>query len=77
MVNLRRLTDQAKKIVDKRGGTDALKEDADEVKDIARGEGSLKDKAKEAGKALKDPGKPGGEEQSGSKFDPPRDVMNS
>ena len=59
MVNFRRLTDQAKKIVDKRGGTDSLKEDADELKDIAKGKGSLKDKAKAAGEAIKDPGAPG------------------
>jgi hypothetical protein len=61
MVNFRRLTDQAKKIVDKRGGTDALKEDAEELKDIAAGKGSLKDKAKAAGQAIKDPGAPGEE----------------
>ena len=61
MVNFRRLADQAKKIVDKRGGTDALKEDADELKDIARGKGSMKDKAKAAGEAIKDPGAPGEE----------------
>jgi len=59
MVNLRRLTDQAKKIVNKRGGSDTLKEDAEELKDIAKGEGSLKDKAKAAGEAVKDPGAPG------------------
>jgi hypothetical protein len=59
MVNLRRLADQAKRIVDKRGGTDALKEDAEELKDIARGEGSLKDKAKAATDAVKEPGAPG------------------
>jgi hypothetical protein len=63
MVNIRRLTDQAKKLVNKRGGTDALKEDADELKDIATGKGSLKDKAKAAGEAVKDPGKPGEPEQ--------------
>ena len=61
MVNFRRLTDQAKRIVDKRGGTDALKEDAEELKDIAAGKGSVKDKAKAAGKAIKDPGAPGEE----------------
>jgi hypothetical protein len=61
MVNFRRLTDRAKKIVDKRGGTDALKEDADELKDIAKGQGSLKDKAKAAGGAIKDPGAEGPE----------------
>ena len=56
MVNFRRLTDQAKKVIDKRGGTEALKEDAEELGGIAKGEGSLKDKAKEAGKAIKEPG---------------------
>ena len=59
MVNLRRLknvADKAKDQVDKRGGTDALKEDASELKAIAKGKGSLKDKAKAAGKAIKDPG---------------------
>jgi hypothetical protein len=59
MVNLRRLTDQAKKLVNKRGGTEALKEDAEELKDIATGKGSVKDKAKAAGEAVKEPGKPG------------------
>jgi hypothetical protein len=58
MVNLRRLADRAKKIVDRRGGTDALKEDATELKDIATGEGTLKDKAKAAADAVKDPGAP-------------------
>lgn len=63
MVNLRRLTDQAKKLVNKRGGTEALKEDAEELKDIAKGKGSLGDKAKAAGGAIKDPGAPGEEQQ--------------
>jgi hypothetical protein len=61
MVNFRRITDQAKKLVEKRGGSDSLKEDAEELKDIAKGEGSLKDKAKAAGEAIKDPGAPGPE----------------
>ena len=57
MVNFRRIADRAKKIVDKRGGTDSLKEDAEELKDIAGGEGSMKDKAKAAGQAIKEPGR--------------------
>jgi hypothetical protein len=60
MVNLRRLrnvADKAKEQVEKRGGSDALKEDAEELKGIAKGKGSLKDKAKAAGKAIKEPGK--------------------
>jgi hypothetical protein len=56
-MNFKRLADQAKKIVDKRGGTGALKEDAAELRNIAKGKGSLSDKAKAAASALKDPGK--------------------
>jgi hypothetical protein len=62
-MNLKGLTDRAKDLVSKRGGTDALKEDAAELKDIAKGEGSVKDKAKAAGQAVKDPGAPGEEPQ--------------
>lgn len=58
-MDLGSLTKKAKQLVDKRGGTDALKDDADELKDIVGGKGSAMDKAKEAGKALKDPGKAG------------------
>ena len=58
-VDFGNLTKKAKQLVDKRGGTDALKEDAEEVKDIVSGEGSAMDKAKAAGEALKDPGKAG------------------
>ena len=39
MVNLRRLTDQAKKIVNKRGGTGALKEDAERAQGHRHGQG--------------------------------------
>jgi hypothetical protein len=53
--NLKKVADKAKQQVDKRGGTDALKEDAEELKGIAKGEGSIKDKAKAAGKAIKEP----------------------
>ena len=62
-MNLKRLTDRAKDLVNKRGGTGALKEDAEELKDIAAGEGSLKNKAKAAGEAIKDPGAPGEQER--------------
>jgi hypothetical protein len=54
--NVKKLADRAKDQVDKRGGTGALKEDAEELKKVAKGEGSLKDKAKAAGEAIKDPG---------------------
>ena len=59
MVNLGRLTRRAKDMVDKRGGTDALKADAEQLREIAKGEGSLKDKAKAAAAAVKDPGRKG------------------
>ena len=67
MVNFKRLADKAKQQVDKRGGTDNLKEDAAELKGIAKGKGSLKDKAKAAGKALKDPGKAEGQQPEAEK----------
>ena len=53
------LTKKAKQLVNKRGGMDALKDDATELKDIAGGRGSMTDKAKEAADALKDTGAPG------------------
>jgi len=59
MVNLGRLTRRAKDMVDKRGGTDALKADAEQLREIAKGEGSLKEKAKAAAAAVKDPGRKG------------------
>lgn len=58
-MDLSKLTDQAKKLIDDRGGMDALQEDAVELKDIATGEGSLTDKAKAAVEAVKDPGAEG------------------
>jgi len=59
MANLGRLAKRAKDLADKRGGSEALKGDANELKDIAKGKGSLKDKAKAAAGALKEPGKAG------------------
>ncbi len=60
-MNLGRLTQRAKRLVEKRGGTDALREDAQELGDIVKGKGSAGDKAKAAAGALKDPGAPGKE----------------
>jgi hypothetical protein len=62
MVNFKKLADKAKDQVDKRGGSDSLKGDANELKGIAKGKGSLKDKAKAAGQAIKDPGAEGPDE---------------
>jgi hypothetical protein len=58
-MDFNRLFRRARKAVDDRGGTDALKKDAEELRDIAKGPGSLGDKAKAAGQAVKDPGAPG------------------
>ncbi len=60
-MNLGRLANRARQLVDKRGGTDALKKDAEELGDIMKGKGSAGDKAKAAASALKDPGAPGKE----------------
>lgn len=50
------IIDKVKGLVDKRGGTDAAKEDAQELRDVAQGEGSNTEKAKDAAEALKEPG---------------------
>ena len=60
-MDFKSITDQAKRLIGKRGGTDSLKEDADELADIARGERSVSDKAKAAADAIKDPGAKGPE----------------
>ena len=60
--NLKKVADKAKDQVEKRGGSEALKRDAGELKSIAKGKGSLKDKAKAAGKALKEPGSQQGDD---------------
>ena len=49
--------------MDKRGGTEALKGDLGELKDIAKSKGSAKDKAKAAGGAIKEPGAKGEDPQ--------------
>jgi hypothetical protein len=56
-MRLGNIANKAKQAVDKRGGMDALKGDAEELKNIAKRKGSLKDKAKAAGQAVKTPGK--------------------
>jgi len=55
-MDLRGLSTKARELVEKRGGTDSLKQDADQLKGIAKGSGSLSDKAKAAVSAIKDPG---------------------
>lgn len=55
-MDLKRLSSRAKDLVEKRGGTESLKQDAEQLKGIAKGSGSISDKAKAAVSALKDPG---------------------
>src|SRR3954453_13922402 len=58
-MDFKSLQRKAKQLIDRRGGTDSLKADAEELKDIAKGPGSVTDKAKRAGEALEDPGAKG------------------
>ncbi len=60
MVNFKKLADRAKDVVDKQGGTDALKGKAERMKQAASGPGSVGDKAKAAAAAAKE--KPAAEE---------------
>jgi hypothetical protein len=55
-MDLKRLSNKAKDLVEKRGGTESLKQDADELRKIAGSKGSLGDKAKAAKEALRRPG---------------------
>jgi hypothetical protein len=55
-MDFKRLQIKAKQLIERRGGTESVKADANELKDIAKGPGSIADKAKRAGDALKDPG---------------------
>ncbi|MDX6647467.1 MAG: hypothetical protein QOK40_3194 [Miltoncostaeaceae bacterium] len=60
---LMRLAGVAKKLIDKRGGTDRLKQDVEELKTIARSEGTLEEKARRAAQRLRQPApeeQPGG-----------------
>lgn len=54
-MNYRMLAKVAKKMVDKRGGTEALKQDLGELQKIAKGKGSVATKAGKATGALKNP----------------------
>lgn len=58
-MNWKRLAGQAKKVIDQRGGTEALKQDAKQVQAALKGEGTTKDKARRVADALKEPGATG------------------
>lgn len=55
-MNFKNIALKAKQAVDKRGGTDALKQDLGQLQKIAKGKGTPTEKAKEAAAALKTPG---------------------
>jgi hypothetical protein len=55
-MNLGQLASRARELVQRRGGTESVKQDAEELRDIASGPGSMSDKAKAAAGAIKDPG---------------------
>ena len=55
-MNWKAMADKAKQTFQQRGGSEAAKGDAEELRDIARGQGSLADKAKEAAAAIREPG---------------------
>lgn len=55
-MDLKKLFDKGKKMVDERGGVESLKEDAQELAGIATEKGSLADKAKAAAEAVQEPG---------------------
>jgi hypothetical protein len=55
-MDFKKLADKAKDTIDKRGGVDSLKADAEELKRVAKGGGSITDKAKAAAAAIKEPG---------------------
>ena len=60
-MKLGKLAMMAKQQIDRRGGTEALKQDAQQLRNIAKGPGSAGDKAKRAAEAMKQPGAPGKE----------------
>ncbi len=56
MVDFNKLAQSASDLVNKRGGMKSVQEDAGELADIVKGDGSLSDKAKRGADALKEPG---------------------
>jgi hypothetical protein len=55
-MNWKAMADKAKQTFQQRGGSEAAKEDAEELRDIAHGQGSITDKAEEAAAAIREPG---------------------
>ncbi len=55
-MDFKKLAEKTRQVIDDRGGVESVKEDALELEGIAKGEGSLAKKAKEAAAAIKEPG---------------------
>ena len=55
-MDFEKLKRKAQDMYTRRGGAEAAKGDANELRDILKGQGPLMDKAKRAAKALKEPG---------------------
>jgi len=68
------IADRAKQVVDKRGGSESVKQDAEELRNIAQGEGTVSEKLGRAAKAIKEPGaaREPGAPQPPAAADPPR-----
>jgi len=56
MVDWKKMAQKASDVVKQRGGTKSVMEDVQELGDIAKGGGSLSEKAKHAAEAVKEPG---------------------
>jgi hypothetical protein len=50
------MVDKVKQVFQQRGGAQAAKEDAQELRDISQEQGSTADKAKDAAAAIREPG---------------------
>jgi len=66
-VDFEDLAKKAEQVVQERGGIESVKEDAQELAGIAKGDGTLMEKAKAAAEAIKVPGAPG---EDGARADP-------
>ena len=75
-MNWKAMADTAQQAFQQRGGSKAAKEDAEELRNIAQGQGSITDKAREAAAASREPGahapdSPDAQSQGGSDLQQP------
>ena len=55
-MDFKAMAEKAKHVFQQRGGAQAAKEDAQELRDIAQGQGSATEKATAAAQAIREPG---------------------